>query len=465
MPCVLDQVFLSQIAGHFPVDRPVGLCQNTFHDIATDLRFGWISAGVCLHPGQKRSPNGLAMKISAGCLLPLLISLAVFYSGAADWPQWGGRNARNFVSHETNLPTIFRPERKTVANGITTPIPAINLKWTAPLGTLSYVTPAISQGRIYVGANDARGDTSRFKKTRGGVLDCLDEATGKRLWRLVIPRLITKNKLFNYDNLNLGLCSSPTVDGNRVYIVGNRCDVLCLDINGQADGNAGPFTDEGHYMCDNRKFPDKPGRFDAAEEPPLKSPVLLQPGDADIVWRYDLLTALDIWPQDAADCSILVHGNVLFICTSNGVDSSHKHIPSPNAPNLIALDKRTGKLLAVIDQPLGTAVFHGDWSSPTLARINGQDQIIWGGGDGICYAFDANFEPGSGNQPGILKKIWWFDCNPPDYKTRNGKPLPYSKGGKGRIHPPYISGYTKGNPRRSHIGRRRQRGRRILNKS
>jgi len=371
------------------------------------------------------------MKLHTASIVSCMLSLYLLNAGAADWPQWGGRNERNFVSDEINLPATFQPDRKAVTNSVETHIPAVNLKWSAPLGSQCYVTPAIYKGRVYIGANDALVDTSRFTVTRGSVLDCLEEATGKRVWRLVIPRLFTKNKLFNYDDMNLGLCSSPTVEGDRVYVVGSRGDVLCLDINGQADGNAGPFMDEGHYMRDARVFPDKPGRFDVTNTPPLMPPVAVQPEDGDIVWRYDLLTELDIWPQDAVDCSILVVGDILYICTSNGVDKSHKRIPSPNAPNMIALDKRTGKLLAVIDQPLGTAVFHGDWSSPTLARINGQDLILWGGGDGVCYAFDAKIEPGKDGAPGLLKKVWWFDCNPLVNKIKDGKPLPYNKGGVG----------------------------------
>ena len=135
------------------------------------------------------------------------------------------------------------------------------------------------------------------------------------------------------------------MDGNRVYIVGSRGDVLCLDINGLADGNDGPFTDESLYMTDRRIFPDKPGRFDTTESPTPLPPVELQSDDADIIWCYNFLETLDVWPQDAVDCSVLVYGNVLIVCTSNGVDKSHKRIPSPQAPNLIALDKQTGKLL------------------------------------------------------------------------------------------------------------------------
>ena len=371
------------------------------------------------------------MRKPAASRLSVIVACMPLLSPAADWPQWGGRDGRNFVSDESGLPASFRPDRTEVTNSVTTVVPGENLKWSAPLGTQAYVTPAVSHGKVFIGANDALVETPRFAKTGGSVLDCLDEATGKRIWRLVMPRLQTNNKQFNYDDMNLGLCSSPTVEGDRVYVVGSRGDVLCLDINGQADGNAGPFTDEGRYMCDTRVFPDKPGRFDVTNAPPPLPPVALQPGDADIVWRYDFVEALDVWPQDAVDCSILVYGDYLYVCTCNGMDKSHKNIPSPKAPDMIVLDKRTGRLVAVNSQPLGTAIFHGDWSSPTLARVNGQDLIVWGGGDGVCYAFDPRFEPGKDNAPGALKTAWRFDCNPPQNKLKDGQPLPYNKGGIG----------------------------------
>lgn len=361
----------------------------------------------------------------------LLLPLVRLPVRAADWPQWGGRNERNFVADETGLPVTFRPDRTETTNGVQTTFFGENVKWTAPLGTQAYVTPAVSQGRVYIGANDAKVDTARFTRTKGSVLDCLDEATGQRLWRLVIPRLKTQNKQFNFDDMDLGLCSSPTVDGDRVYVMGSRGDVLCLDVNGQADGNAGPYTDEGRYMADTRTFPDKPGRFSPTNAPPAPAPVSLLPGDADIVWRYDVIEALDVWPQDAVDCSILVFGDCLYVCTCNGVDRSHKKIPSPDAPNMIVLDKRSGRLLAVIHKPLGTAVFHGDWSSPTLGRINGKDLVVWGGGDGVCYAFDAAFEPGQNGAPGALRKVWQFDCNPPHNTYKDGVRLPYNKNKKG----------------------------------
>ena len=291
---------------------------------------------------------------------------------AGDWPQWGGHDERNFVSDETGLPAFSLPGGRKPEDGTKMSLPGEQVRWVAPLGTQTYVTPAVANGKVLIGSNDAHMQDPRFEETGGGVLLCLDESTGSLLWRLVMPRLKTRNPEFNYDDMNLGLCSSPTIDGNRVYVVSNRGQVLCLDMNGQADGNEGPFVDEGVYMRDARTFPDKPGRFDAQNAPPLPQPAALCTTDGDIVWEYDFIAGLDVWPQDAVDCSVLVFGDYLYVCTCNGVDRSHTNIPSPHAPDLVVLDKNTGKLLAVMDPPLGRAIFHGDWSSPTLARIGGR---------------------------------------------------------------------------------------------
>lgn len=385
---------------------------------------------VLMMISKKRLFEGKVIRPALGLAVVLLVSQVQ----AGDWPQWGGSDERNFVSSETNLPASFKPDGCRTEDGKRIEIPGENLKWSASLGNMTYVTPAISKGKIFIGSNDAHiGSDNRFEKTGGGLMLCLDEATGKVQWQLPIPRLVTKNPKFNYDDMNLGLCSSPAVDGDRVYIVSSRGEVLCLDIKGQADGNEPPFTDEGTYMNDTRVFPDKPGRFDPAATnlPPMPKPVEIRPADGDIVWTYNFIDLLDVWPQDAVDCSILVVGNNLFVCVSNGVDKSHKVIPSPNAPDIIVLDKKTGKFLAVMDPPLGKAIFHGDWSSPTLARVGSKTLVVWGGGDGFCYAFDTVFSPGKDEKPGKLNVVWKFDCNPPHNKFKDGKPLPYNNKSQG----------------------------------
>lgn len=368
-------------------------------------------------PARRRAMSGIV----------LAVAFLVATAQAADWPQWGGSSKRNFVSEEKDLPATFSPETARIEDGKTVTPPAENLKWSVALGSQVYVTPAVAGGRVFAGANGARAnkEDSRFEHVVGGVLFCLDEATGKRLWQLNIPRLRTKNRRYNGDNLNLGLCSSPTVDGDRVYVVSTRGEVLCLDVQGLANGNDGPFTDEGGYMADSREYPDKPGRFDPKDLPPAPSPFVLQPTDADIVWRYDFIKDLDVWPQDAMDGCVLVSGDYLYVSTSNGVDASHRNVPSPNAPDMIVLDKKTGELLAVMETPLGKSIFHGGWSSPTLMHAGGKTLVVWGGGNGVCYAFDAEFTRGEDGKPGKLRQVWSFDCNPPQHKMKDGKPIPY----------------------------------------
>ena len=365
--------------------------------------------------------------------LGLLMAAAVAVPAiAADWPQWGGRNQRNFASDEKGIPATFNPGGEKTEGDKKVSVPPENIKWVAKLGSQTYGNPTVSGGKVFIATNDAcLNDPPRLKKSGGGLILCLEEATGKLLWQLPVPRLKTKDANFNYDNINLGVCSSPCVDGARVYVTSNRGEVLCLDVNGQANGNDGPFMDEGQYMAGTDVLPAKPGRFDKSAAPPLPPPVEVKPTDGDIIWVYDFLSEVDSWPQDAVDCSVLVHGDYVYVCVSNGVDKSHKRIPSPNCPDMIVLDKKTGKLVAVNDPPIGNAIFHGEWSSPGMAEAGGKPLVVWGGGDGFCYAFDPKPEPGEGGKPGKLKTAWRFDCNPPQNRFRDGKPLPYNKNHEG----------------------------------
>ena len=169
-------------------------------------------------------------------LLTLLITVSLCPLTSAlkaeDQPQWGERYTRNMVSSETDLPVHFDPS---TGQGI---------KWSAPLGTRSYSTPVVSSGRVILGANNDDPRDPRHQGDRG-VLLCLDEQDGSLLWQLVVPKLQGDPYL---DQPHYGICSPATVEGDRVYIVTNRAEVLCLDLHGQANGNDGPYLDEGRHM-------------------------------------------------------------------------------------------------------------------------------------------------------------------------------------------------------------------------
>jgi len=148
-----------------------------------------------------------------------------FFATAADWPQWGGRNVRNMYSPQRGLPDAFgkidfKPGTEDVnTNGVK------NLKWVAKIGSQSYGNVTVAGGRVFIGTNN---EPNRDPKHQGdrSILLCFDEKTGKFLWQLVVPKLAS-GKVNDWESL--GLLSSPTVEGDRVYLVTSRCEVICLD--------------------------------------------------------------------------------------------------------------------------------------------------------------------------------------------------------------------------------------------
>ena len=90
------------------------------------------------------------------------------------------------------------------------------------------------------------------------------------------------------------------------------------------------------------------------------------------------------------------------------------------------MDKHTGRIVGYDDAKIGTRVFHGQWSSPSLGRVGNRDLVFFGGGDGICYAFEAL--KNVSQKPVTLNRVWSCDCNPPEYRLRDGKPIDYWSG-------------------------------------
>ena len=298
---------------------------------------------------------------------------------AADQPRWGERFTRNMVSTETNLPDSFDP-----ATGR-------NVKWTADLGTESHATPVIAGGRVLIGANNGQPRDPRHVGDRSTLM-CFNEADGKFLWQLIVPKLT--NSIF-WDWPKAGICSPPTVEGRRAYVVSNRGEVLCLDLDGLANGNDGPFQDEARHTAPN------------GEEP-----LPLSPADADILWCFDIIKHCGVRQHDQAHASILLDGDFLYINTSNGVDDSHKEIHAPEAPSLIVLEKATGRLVAQDAERIGPNIFHSTWSSPALIEVAGQRRVIFCGGDGVVYGFAALSKVPPPGEVVKLQRVWRFDCDP-----------------------------------------------------
>jgi outer membrane protein assembly factor BamB len=333
--------------------------------------------------------------------------LLVLRLAAQDWPQWGGNDpGRNMYSPAKGLPAMFDPgplkNLDWQGSNKVDLAQTKNVKWVVKLGNLSFGNTTVSGGKVFIGTNNEVPRDPRHEGDRS-ILMCFDEATGAFLWQLVVPKLAS-GKVNDWEGL--GIISSPTVEGNRIYLVTSRCEVICLTTEGLVKTNVGPFKEERQYITGPGKPPIDPGSR-----------------DADIVWRYDMIKELAVFPHNGSCSSVLIVGDLIFAGTSNGVDWTHLYMPAPRAPSLIALDKHTGQLVAEDDAQIGPRTFHGQWGGISTGKVSGRQLIFYGGGDGFCYAFDA--QPIVRNGIGYLPVVWKADCNPLEYRFKNGKPIKY----------------------------------------
>ena len=298
-----------------------------------------------------------------------LADIAKMKVGKGDWPQWGGWTGRNNTPEGKNIPIEWDTES------------GKNIKWSAKLGSQTYGNPVVANGKVYVGTNNAVGYVKRFPRSVDlGCLVCFDEKTGKFLWQHSSPKLPTGRV---HDWPLQGICCAPYVDGDRVWFVTSRGEVVCLDSEGFADDeNDGPYKAEDNENKD----------------------------EADVIWKFDMMGELGVSQHNMCSCSVTCAGDILLVNTSNGLDESHINLPAPDAPSFMAMDRITGKVLWHDKSP-ALNILHGQWSSPTYAVLGGQPQVFFAGGDGWFYSFDPK-----GDGKGNSKLIWKFDCNPKDSK-------------------------------------------------
>ncbi len=280
---------------------------------------------------------------------------------ASSVAMFGGTVERNLVNLvEKNIPDNWNVEPKKGA--------LKNVKWEVKLGTHSYGGPVVADGRIFVGTNNERPRDPLVKGDKG-IMMCFREADGQFLWQLVHDKLGDDDQDFHHE----GVASTPCVEGERLYYVSNRCELICADVKG---------------------------------DPTAK-------GKGKVVWKYDMIEKLGVYPCQLANCSPLIVGENVYAVTGNGVNVSNKELPSPNAPSFVAFNKATGKLAWKSSLP-GKKVMRGQWGNPAATTIDGKTQVLFPGGDGVLYGLDA--------KSGEL--LWKFDCNPK-------AATPYRAGGGG----------------------------------
>ena len=123
-------------------------------------------------------------------------------SASTDWPQWRGQD-RSGVSRETGL------LREWPRSGPT-------LTWSASQLGAGYGSVSVAGARVFV----------QGMKNRQSVVTSLDRATGKPVWSIALGSAQENDR-------GSGPRSTPSVDGDRVYVLTENGDLVCLLV---ADG-------------------------------------------------------------------------------------------------------------------------------------------------------------------------------------------------------------------------------------
>jgi outer membrane protein assembly factor BamB len=137
----------------------------------------------------------------AGQCLMLAICLLI-PALAEDWPEWRGKGRRG-IWNESGILDKF-PEKGLIVS------------WRTQIHG-GFAGPAVAADRVFVTDFEP---SAGLKGTERAL--CLDEKSGKILW--------TRTWNANYGGISypIGPRATPTVDGDRVYIVGGSGTLLCL---------------------------------------------------------------------------------------------------------------------------------------------------------------------------------------------------------------------------------------------
>ena len=129
----------------------------------------------------------------------LAVSAAVY---AADWPEWRGVGRQGIWTETRLIQSI--------------PTGGLKVAWRTPVRA-GYSGPSVASGRVFL----LDYESLRGSRVTERVI-CLDERTGRELWARTWE---ADYKGLDYPN---GPRATPTIDGDRVYVLGSMGALRCL---------------------------------------------------------------------------------------------------------------------------------------------------------------------------------------------------------------------------------------------
>ena len=214
-----------------------------------------------------RVTNRQIRRLVRCCVLAGCVLLTAPPAFANDWPEWRG-TGRAGVWAET---------------GIVQELPAdLKVKWRVPINS-GFSGPAVVDGRVFI-TDWAEDPASRTMDGSERAI-AIDEETGEILWVREWP---TSYRML-MGSYAIGPRATPTVDGDRVYVVGAAGDLFCLD------SETGEVIWEKHYIADYDSYVPTWG---VASSPIIDGDRLItvvggEPGG--LVMAFDKRTGEEVW--------------------------------------------------------------------------------------------------------------------------------------------------------------------------
>ena len=165
-------------------------------------------SSLCL---ARRSLDGLRRSLARALTFAMTLFLgAVVVHAGADWPQWQGPD-RNRISKETNLLKEW-------------PSGGPRVVWTADNLGMGYGSMAVAGDRVFLqGGGVKEGAKVSF-------VIALNRADGKPVWAKALGPAETRQRM----DQGPGPRGTPTVDGDRLYVLTENGDLACLKTDGSS---------------------------------------------------------------------------------------------------------------------------------------------------------------------------------------------------------------------------------------
>ena len=218
----------------------------------------------------------------------------------------------------TTFPPSGKSASSTTAPATGTPQGAKNIKWVARLGSQTYGNPVVADGKVFVGTNNSGGWLKRYPADVDlGVPAGFDVKDGKFLWQHSSEKLPT-GRVHDWPHA-----------GHLQRAARRRRPAVVRHQPRRSPLRRHRRLSRRRERRRRTREEARSGRSQTRQTRPTSSGC------------FDMMKELGISQHNMASCSLTSAGDLLFVCTSNGVDVEHNYIPRADAASFFAMDKNT----------------------------------------------------------------------------------------------------------------------------